>query len=421
MKAEIITIGDELLIGQVINTNQAYLAEQFNLLGIFVEKMTTVGDAPTDILQAFHSSWNNFDLICVTGGLGPTHDDITKKSICQFFNKELVEDKDVLKNIEELLSNRNLKLSNVAIEQAKIPKDFTSLKNRLGTAPGLLYQINHNGKNKYFLSLPGVPYEMKSIIENEFIPFFKNQKVDEFILHRTIRTTGIIEAHLSDKIGDISKLLGTDDTAKLAFLPSPRGTRLRITIRSNNETFAKNKLLEIENEIYSKVNNYIYSNSDIEIEEVVGKILREKKLTIAIAESCTGGFISNRITNISGSSDYFLQSYITYSNQSKINLLNVSKSNLEQFGSVSKEVAIQMAIGAKNNSGADIAISITGIAGPTGGTIEKPIGSSWIALSDSENVISKFNNFGTERLLFKERASQSVLELLRRNLLGLPI
>ncbi|MDA0986716.1 MAG: CinA family nicotinamide mononucleotide deamidase-related protein [Bacteroidetes bacterium] len=421
MNSVIITIGDELLIGQVINTNQAYIAHKFNEIGIFVKQMSTVGDIEKEILSAFKFGWENFDFVCVTGGLGPTHDDITKKSICKFFNKKLVANKDALINIKSLLSLRNIPLSKLAIEQANIPSDFIPLKNKLGTAQGLFYQTKIKNKFKYFLAMPGVPYEMKTIIEDSFIPTYKSKFNDEVILHKTFKTTGISEANLFEKVGDAKNILKGNPKSTLAYLPSPRGTKLRITIRSKNKNSANHKLKKIEEFIKSKASSFIYTEQNLELEFIIGKILKKKNLTLSIAESCTGGYISNRVTNVAGSSNYFLQSFITYSNESKIKMLGVLKNTLNKFGSVSKQVSEQMAVGALKNSKSNYAISITGIAGPTGGSIEKPIGSAWISIADSNKVISKFYNFGNNRILFKERASQAALDLLRRVLLNLQI
>jgi len=413
MTAEIITIGDELLIGQVINSNQAYIAEKLNGIGIYCDRMTTVGDNEEVITDAFTAAFNRVDVICVTGGLGPTHDDITKKMVCEFFNTSLEMNDEVLEHIKALGQKRNITMIQSNIDQALVPKDSIVIPNLIGTAPGMLFER----KNKYFFVMPGVPYEMKGMIDNWIIPFLEKKNIDSVVRHRTLKTTGIGESMLSNEIGDISEVIGTDGTTTLAFLPNPMGTKLRITVKEKSIESAQAKIVRAEQYLRSKIEKYIYSDDEKDLEDVIGDLLKEKKLTITTAESCTGGMIANRITNVSGSSDYYLGGFITYSNQLKSEELGVPEKMIADCGAVSKEVAEAMANGARLSAKTDIALSVTGIAGPTGGTPEKPVGLCWIGYSDAESTFAMKFNFGDNRLRFKERASQAALEMLRRKLL----
>ncbi|MGA9407033.1 MAG: competence/damage-inducible protein A [Bacteroidota bacterium] len=417
MNAEIITIGDELLIGQVINTNQAYLAEKLNSIGVFVERMTTVGDNRVDILKAFRSAWETYGVVCVTGGLGPTHDDITKKLVCEFFETDLVRSEEVFNRVKALYAKRNMPWTKSAEEQVLVPRKCKVLRNSSGTAPGMLFEEENKRGKKYFVVMPGVPFEMKSIVDEELLPYFEKEHFGTVVRHRTLKTTGIAESVLAEEIGNVDDVIGRDGTTTLAFLPNPLGTKLRITVREKSIDAAEAKLASAEETIRAKAQKYIYSSNEMDLEDVIGVLLSERKLTLAVAESCTGGMIAHRITNVSGSSNYFNRAFVTYSNESKIELLSVAKELIAQFGAVSREVALAMASGARTNAGIDIALSTTGIAGPTGGTPEKPVGLVWIGYADSNGSVALKFNFGDHRLRFKERASQAALELLRRKLL----
>jgi nicotinamide-nucleotide amidase len=410
MKAEIITIGDELLIGQVINTNQAYIAEKLNEIGLTTERMTTVGDEMQPILDAFDQAWKRSDVVIVTGGLGPTHDDITKTAVCKFFDTDLVSNDEVRHHIESLLKKRNIGWTAAAEQQTMFPRKAKVVQNPVGTAAGMLFEE----KEKAFIVLPGVPYEMKEMIDRSVIPLLGARVKNSVIRHLTLRTTGIPESLLAQQLGNIEELLLG---AKLAFLPSATGVRLRITVQHNDSAAADRRMQEVEARIRAKVQKYIYGIGEEELEEVIGRILSERSLTIAVAESCTGGLITDRITNVSGSSRYFERGVVTYSNTSKTDLLGVPPGLIEQHGAVSKEVAEAMARGIRQAAGSDIGISTTGIAGPTGGTQEKPVGLVWIGHSDANATLALRFNFGDHRLRFKERAAQAALELLRRRIL----
>ena len=421
MKAEIITIGDELLIGQVINTNQAYIAEKLNTAGVFVERMTTVGDDRQSILEAFASAWSRYDVVCVTGGLGPTHDDITKTLVCEFFKTDLVRNEDVFNTVKALFAKRNMTWTASAEGQVMVPRTCKVLHNSTGTAPGMLFEAPNGSRKKYFVVMPGVPFEMKSIVDEELLPYFAKEKFGTIVRHLTLKTTGIAESTLAAELGDVNAIIGTDGTTTLAFLPNPMGTKLRITVRETNIDAAEKKLKSAEEKIRLRAQKYIYSSDEKDLEDVVGGLLTERKLTLATAESCTGGMIAHRITNVSGSSNYFNRGFVTYADRSKTELLSVPKELLDQNGAVSREVAEAMAVGARKNAGVDIALAITGIAGPTGGSPDKPVGLVWIAYADAAGAIALKFNFGDNRLRFKERASQAALELLRRKLLKIEL
>jgi nicotinamide-nucleotide amidase len=413
MIAEIITIGDELLIGQVINTNQAFIAEKLNSVGIYTERMTTVGDKEETILDSFRAAFSRSNVVCVTGGLGPTHDDITKAVVCKFFDTELVMNEDALKKITDLMNRRGFKLSESSKNQALVPRSCTVIPNSTGSAPGMMFEQS----GKYFFVMPGVPYEMQGMVNEFIVPFFEKNNVGTVVRHRTLKTTGIAESLLAQEIGDVENIIGSDGTVTLAFLPNQLGTKMRITVREKNVLAADEKIAKAESVIRSKVEKYIFSSDEKDLEDVIGELLRQKKLTLATAESCTGGLIANRITNIPGASEYFMRGFVVYSNQSKTEELGIPAEMIERHGAVSKEVAQAMAAGAKKVSYTDIAVSITGIAGPTGGTAEKPIGTAWIGYADDESTFAIKFNFGEHRLRFKDRASQAALELLRRKLL----
>jgi nicotinamide-nucleotide amidase len=413
LKAEIISIGDELLIGQVINSNQAFIAEKLNSVGVFADRMTTVGDDEQEILDAFQKAFTTHDVVTVTGGLGPTHDDITRAVICKFFNTDLVLNNESLENVKNIFARRNVSPRKVNEDQALVPRDCTVIQNRLGTAPGYFFERG----SKFFIVMPGVPYEMKAMMDDFVLPFLKKQNTGLVIRHLTLKTTGIAESFLAEQIGDVKNLFSPDSGITLAFLPSPLGVRLRITVKAKSVDEAEQNIQDVETKLRSKAEKYIYASGDRELEEVIGTLLKERKFTLAIAESCTGGLIADRVTNISGSSEYFEHGMITYSNKSKIHELGVPSDFIKQYGAVSRQVAEAMAFGIRTKSNADIGISTSGIAGPTGGSAEKPVGRVWIGYSDKDETFAVQFNFSGERRIIKERAAQAALELVRRRML----
>jgi nicotinamide-nucleotide amidase len=416
MKAEIISIGDELLIGQVINSNQASIAEKLNSVGIYGDKMTTVGDNEEDILSAFQKAYASHEVITVTGGLGPTHDDITRSVVCKFFQTDSIINEEALENVKRIFARRNSIPRKINEDQALVPRGCVVIQNRLGTAPGYFFERD----GKYFIVMPGVPYEMKAMMDDFVLPFFTKLKTGLVIRHRTLKTTGIAESFLAEHIGDVHQLFSPDSGITLAFLPSSLGVRLRITAKANSVDEAENKIQDLETKLRDKIDKFIYAAGKEELENTVGSLLKDRRLRIALAESCTGGLIADRMTNISGSSDYFERGIITYSNKSKVDELGVPSELIGSQGAVSREVAEAMARGIRKTSGTDIGISTTGIAGPAGGSPEKPIGLVWIGYSDKDETFALQFNFGGERRIIKERAAQAALELLRRKILKIP-
>jgi nicotinamide-nucleotide amidase len=416
MKAEIISIGDELLIGQVINSNQASIAEKLNSVGIYGDKMTTVGDNEEDILLAFQKAYASHDVITVTGGLGPTHDDITRSVVCKFFQTDSIINEEALENVKRIFARLNSVPRKINEDQALVPRGCVVIQNRLGTAPGYFFERDE----KYFIIMPGVPYEMKAMMDDFVLPFFAKLKTGLVIRHRTLKTTGIAESFLAEHIGDVHQLFSPDSGITLAFLPSSLGVRLRITAKANSVDETENKIQDVETKLRDKIDKFIYAAGETELEDTIGTLLKERSLRIALAESCTGGLIADRMTNISGSSDYFERGIITYSNKSKIEELGVPSDIIGTHGAVSREVAEAMARGIRTTSGTDIGISTTGIAGPTGDSPEKPIGLVWIGYSDKDETFALQFNFGGKRRIIKERAAQAALELLRRKILKIP-
>lgn len=416
MRAQIITIGDEILIGQTINTNAAFIGGRLVKNQIEVGKTSVVPDDEEMILAEFRAAMDRNDLVIVTGGLGPTHDDITRKCVVKFFHTELVKNKEALDDIKALLQKRGRELTKINEDQALIPQIAKVIRNEHGTAPGMWIEK----EEKIFIVMPGVPFEMKAMMENYVIPEL-NEKIeasDEITIMDTLQSTGIPESALFEKLGDLEEILGGE---KLAFLPSQFGVKMRITVTAEDEEKAGNKMLEIEQKIRSKVGRYIYSKDDEDLEQVVARLLRERGLTIAVAESCTGGGLSNLLTNISGSSKYFERGVISYSNASKVEILKVNEDTIAEHGAVSLEVARQMAEGIKSISGTDIGLSITGIMGPTGASADKPLGLVYIGLCDDKVCTAKKMIFGEDRLLNKQKTIQAALDMIRRYLLGIAL
>lgn len=414
MKAYLISIGDELLIGQTINTNVAFIGSLISDINIEIIKSTVIGDDHKSILDEFGLASSKADIIICTGGLGPTNDDITRNAVVQYFKTELVHNDEVIEDIKSMLKRRGRELKKTHEDQAMVPKIADVIRNENGTAPG--YWIEED--KKIFIVMPGVPYEMKAMMNNYVIPKLIETigEPKEFIKKVTLQTTGLPESVLAERLGDPDELLSG---AQLAFLPNQYGVRLRVTVRSSSEETANNQLLEIEQKIRSKVGRFIYGRGDENLEEVVGRLLKERELRISVSESCTGGGLADRITNINGSSTYFERGVVTYSNAAKVEILKVNEDVMMEKGAVSAEVAMQMAEGIKSISGSDIGVSLTGIMGPTGGVANKPVGTVFIGYCDDKVCTAKRFQFGEDRILNKNRATQAALDMVRRSLLGI--
>jgi len=413
MKIHIITIGDEILIGQILNSNASYIGELLNENSYQVTSTSTVGDNEKQIICEINSMMQQNDVVLCTGGLGPTHDDLTLSAVVKAFDTELIENEDVLDDIKSIFSKRDKELTKTNRLQAQVPKISTPIRNEHGTAPGIY--IEH--ESKIFASLPGVPLEMKSMMNNFIIPKLLDKFPVKYITkNKTLLTTGIPESFLYDRIRAIEGLI---EQGNIAFLPSQFGVRIRITSMEENAEMANEKIFEVEQQVRAEVGRYIYGKDDQKLEEVVGKLLVDRGLTVAVAESCTGGLISSRITNIAGSSEYFERSIVTYSNGAKVEHLGIDEDLLIKYGAVSLEVARLMAEGIRSVSGTDIGLAVTGIMGPGGATENKPVGLVYIGICDENVCTAKEFKFGDNRILNKDRTSQAALELLRRNLLGI--
>lgn len=415
MKIQIISIGDEVLIGDIVNTNASFIAAELVKNQFNVTKISVVGDAESEILEEFSEALNKNDVVITTGGLGPTHDDITKKCIAKFFKSELRMNEEVLNDLKIFFDKRHRQLTKVNEMQALVPDVAKTIKNKNGTAPGLWITRD----NKILISLPGIPIEMQEMITEEVIPQLISVRgaVPKIRKTKHLLTTGLPESYLYERLGNLDMILGG---AHLAFLPNQYGVKMRITVEDADETSASNKLIEIEQKIRSKVGRFIYGTEDTTLEEVIARLLKERNLTISVAESCTGGLISDRITNVSGSSKYFERGVIAYSNSAKVEILKVSEDVIAEFGAVSERVAKEMAQGIRAISVTDIGLSTTGILGPTGATENKPVGLVFVGLCDDKNCFAKKFQFGDDRILNKARASQAALDVLRRYLLGIP-
>lgn len=410
VKAKIITIGDELLLGQVVNTNASWLGEQLNANGFQLISVLTIGDGEKDILNALNAC-SDVDIVFITGGLGPTADDITKPTLCKYFETEMVLNEDALENINEIFRLRGYQMSERNILQAFIPKSCTYIPNRFGTAPCMWFEKN----STVYISMPGVPFEMKSIFKTELIKRLKNHFNPTPYGRRVIMTTGIGESFLADKIKDWEESL--PEFMSLAYLPQYGMVRLRIDARHEDENFM-NKSLDYQVEKLKEIiPNNIFACGDKSISEVIVEILKEKRLTLATAESCTGGSIAKMITAVPGCSAIFKGSVVAYATEVKERIIGVRHNDIERHTVVSQEVAEQMAIAARNVMNTDYALSTTGIAGPDGGSEENPVGTVWIALATAKHVISKRFNFGKDRINNIERSCITALDMLRREIL----
>jgi len=410
MIAEIITIGDELLYGQTLDTNAAYIGEGLTALGIEVKYKSAVGDDVKEIAAAVKLAMERSDIVITTGGLGPTPDDVSKKAICDYFGRKLVLHEDILRKVENWYAKKGVEMPEIVRSQALLPEGTKPLSNDWGTAPGIFLEE----KGKLFFALPGVPIEMERIFDSGIVPILKERiPGGRVIAFRKIRTAGISEARLHEKL---SSILEESGDVGIAFLPTSSGVDLRLTIKSNNPTEAQRKLDDFEKKIQGKLERYIYGAGEETLEKAVGDLLREKKLTVAVAESCTGGLLGKKITNISGSSDYFLGGVISYSDELKMKLLGVPKEILEKEGAVSEKCALSMAEGVRKLTGADYGISITGIAGPTGGTVDKPVGLVYIGIAGDKGSSARKYVFTKERELNRELSAQTALNLLRLEL-----
>lgn len=417
MRAEILTIGDEILIGQITNTNSVWIAQQLNLLGIKVVHMSSVSDDKLAIIKAFDDAVERADLIFITGGLGPTKDDITKKTFAEYFNTILEIDEKVLTTVKSFFEKRNRELTELNRQQALVPKGCFVIENKNGTAPGMWMNKN----DKIFISMPGVPYEMKAMMSEIILPKINSENKLPHIYHKTVLTQGLGESFLAEKIESWEDNL-IQKNIKLAYLPQPGMVRLRLSTSGENmDELKKNVDVEIE-KLKSCIPENIfgyeeYGQEQPTLEKIVSELLRKNKQTLSLAESCTGGYIASLITSISGSSDIFNGGIVPYQNIIKHELLQVDNSIFETVGAVSKECVIQMAEATRNKFHTDYAIATSGIAGPTGGTEEKPVGTVWVAVASPEKTIAIKFLFGDNRQRNIQMTANAALNTLRKIIL----
>lgn len=401
MNAGIISVGNELLMGFTLDSNSTWIARKLLDLGIKVDLKLTIADNEGEILEAFKTLSSRCDVILCTGGLGPTSDDVTKSAYCDFIQAGLELNEDYLEELKKKFEDRQLVMSDSNREQAMVPDKGETIPNSLGSALGLKFV---DEESRIYV-MPGVPSEMKRMMEETVLPELEQLPRDE--LHvTTIRLTGIMESALYDQVKDLLN----DNIVKVAFLPGFLGVDVRLMSRD------KDSLLELSGQFFDRLGNYVYAEDWETLEDAVGRLLIERGLTLATAESCTGGLLGNRITNVAGSSEYYLGGIVSYSDSAKMNLLGVSQETLKEFGAVSEETAQEMALGARRVLQSDVGVSITGIAGPTGGTEDKPVGLVYIAVDVAGDVVVRKFVFSEDRRYNKELSAQAALNLVRMSM-----
>jgi len=411
MVAEIISIGDELLIGQIVNTNASFIAAELNLAGVIVKRITTIGDTRDEILSALNQASGYADIVIITGGLGPTNDDITKNTLCEYFDSHLVFDQKSFDNIFRLFGNRGIEISATNRMQAELPHNCKALKNPLGTAPGMWFEK----KGVHYFSLPGVPFEMKKMLLDEIIPELQKLGVIKPIVHKTLLTIGIGESALADRIQKWEEQLPSN--IKLAYLPEPGIVKLRLSSYSSEATNPGEQIEAEIGKLKELIPELIFGSNKDTLQEVVGKLLKAAKSSLSTAESCTGGYIAHLITSVPGSSVYYKGSVVAYDNAVKTGSLEVAEKLIIKHGAVSEEVVKAMAQGVKQVLKTDYAIATSGVAGPDGGTKEKPVGTTWVAIATPEKVFAQKFLLGDDRERNIRRAALLALNQLRKELI----
>lgn len=406
--ASIITIGDELLIGQVVDTNSAWMAQELNKSGIWLRRRVAVGDKREEIIQALDEESRQASIILITGGLGPTADDITKPVLCEYFNGKLVIDDGALANVESIFARLNRPMIERNRKQAEVPDTCTVIPNMRGTAPGMWFERD----GKVFVSMPGVPHEMKGMMTNYVIPTLQGHFTFPFIDHRTLLTAGIGESFIAEKIVEWERVLPSH--LKLAYLPNYGMVRLRITGSDADSGHLQAALDTQFGQLKLLVKEWMVTDEDMPMQQVVGKLLKEKNATVSTAESCTGGYIAHLITSVAGSSEYFKGSIISYANEVKEQVLGVSHETLATAGAVSEETVRQMVGGAMSVLNTDYAVATSGIMGPDGGTADKPVGTVWIAAGSRSRTITERFHFRYDRSRNIEMTAAYALNMLRK-------
>ena len=409
--AEIITIGDELLIGQTVDTNSAWIGSELSLAGIRVNRITSISDNREEIKSALDESSSRAGIILITGGLGPTSDDITKETLCEYFGGKMVLSEEVLTEVTERLRRRNFPMNENNRRQALVPDSCTVLQNRTGTAPGMLFEKN----DRLFISMPGVPFEMKYIMREHVLPMISKRYQGNFIIHRNIMTFGTFEALLAERLEPFERELPSG--IRLAYLPEQGVIKLRLTASGDSEQTIRNMVEQQVEKLYRILPDVIYGEDEVSLEESIGNILLMRGLTVSIAESCTGGKIASLVTSVPGSSAWFKGSVVAYDNRIKEEILGVRGEIIEAHGAVSMETAAAMAIGVRKIMGTDYSVAVTGIAGPAGGTLEKPVGMVWMAVASERGIATEKQTFGDDRISNISRSSNSALNFLRRQII----
>jgi len=412
VEAEIITIGDEILIGQTVDTNSAWMGQRLNDVGVDVDRVVSIRDTKEAIVEALENVKPKTKLVLLTGGLGPTKDDITKYTLQDYFGGDLVFNQEAYDNVERIFKMFKKEVIEVNRLQAMIPSTCIMLLNEMGTAPGMLFERD----GVYYVSMPGVPYEMKHLIRTHVLPLIKEKLNPGVVIHRTILTQGLGESFLAEIIKDWQDSL--HEEISLAYLPSAGMVKMRLTVKGRDEKFLNKLIEDAVAKLLPQIEQYVYGTENDTLESVVGALLKNDNATLSSAESCTGGNIARLLTTIPGSSAYFIGSVVAYHNNVKQNMLDVSENDLKTHGAVSEPVVLQMANGAKEKFGTDYAVATSGIAGPDGGTKDKPVGTIWIAVAGPKRTITRKFNFGNNRLRNIQKTSFMALNMLREELMA---
>ncbi|MNK17128.1 Nicotinamide-nucleotide amidohydrolase PncC [compost metagenome] len=406
MLAEIITIGDEILIGQIVDTNSAWMGVELNKIGVKVKQITSISDEADHIVAALNEAQKRADIILITGGLGPTKDDVTKITLSKYFNMPLKLDEVTLAHVKQFFEKLNRPMIEANIKQAEVPDGCTVTMNQHGTAPCMWFEND----GKIIVSMPGVPFEMKYLMADEIIPRIKQRFKMPFIVHQNILTAGLGESFLAEQIADIEDALPSH--IKLAYLPKLGQVRLRLSATGNDEAALLAEVAFHTNKIVERVDKYVVLTADLPFEKAILNLMGEHNLTLSLAESCTGGYIAHLFTQHPGSSAVFQGGGVTYSNTLKQLMLGVKEETLIEFGAVSEQTAMEMAKGAVANFKTDYAIAVTGVAGPDGGTAEKPVGTVWVAVANKHEVKAKMYKFASQRLQNIERSAMAAMMML---------
>ncbi len=410
--AEIITIGDEILIGQTIDTNSAWIGSQLNLYGMRVNRITSISDNREEIINALEEALGRASLVLMTGGLGPTSDDITKVTLAEYFGSQMVTDPGVLEEVTERLRRRNLEMNEKNRRQAQVPDNCTVLANHTGTAPGMLF----NNRGKLVISMPGVPSEMKHIMQVHVLPMLAAIAGGMVIIHKNIMTYGTFEAKLADRLEGFEQ--GLPPEIRLAYLPAYGVIKLRLTGTGTEAELLRQEMAEQVQKLYEVIPDVIYGEDEVTLEEVIGKLLINNNLTLSTAESCTGGKIASMITSVPGSSAWFRGSVVAYDNSIKTSILKVDPELISRYGAVSEETAVAMAQGVRQLFGTNYSVAVTGIAGPTGGTPGKPVGTVWIAIASDGGVVAEQHRFADDRNVNISRSATTAINMLRKQIIS---